>query len=375
MHLRSLSLLNFKNYPSLEINFGKGINCITGLNGEGKTNLLDAVHYLSFCKSFLNPSDNQNIHFNEPFFMIKGEFEIGGEEHVFSCSLKRNERKQFRRDQKEYGKLSEHIGTIPLVLVAPSDAILITGGSEERRKFIDSVISQYDRPYLQDLIQYNKVLQQRNAFLKQAVELRHLDTEMLEVIDEQLISYGEPIYQKRKDFLKSFAPVFDRIYSVIAGGKEQAVVVHDSQLNEIRFPDLLKAARDKDVQVQYSSAGIHKDDLDFTINGFTVKKYASMGQQKSLLLSLKLAELEFLKDITGKNPILLLDDIYDRLDAGRMSRLISLISNENAGQIFITDTSAERIYRLFSEESDNLRLFKVTNKNVETVDLKEFEDA
>jgi DNA replication and repair protein RecF len=375
MQLKSLSLLNFKNYPSLDIEFSKGINCITGLNGEGKTNLLDAIHYLSFCKSFLNSSDSQNIYFDAPFFMIKGEFEIHGEDHIYNCSLKRGEKKSFKHDQKEYQKLSEHIGIVPLVLVSPSDAIIITGGSEERRRFLDSVISQFDKAYLQDLIQYNKVLQQRNAFLKQAAIARFLDSDTLDIIDEQLIIAGEPIYKKRVEFLETFVPVFDSHYSRISGGQEKAGIQLSSQLNEKSFRETLEASRQKDLQLEYSSAGIHKDDLDFVINGFSVKRFASMGQQKSLLLALKLAEHTFLRNIKKKDPILLLDDIYDRLDEERMGRLIELLATEKSGQIFITDTGASRIYRLFSGLDSDLKIFRVKNTEVEILDVTTLENA
>ncbi len=367
MYLKSLSLLNFKNYPSLDIDFCSGINCITGLNGEGKTNLLDAIHYLSFCKSFLNSSDNQNIHFDAPFFMVKGEFDIQGEHHVFSCSLKRGERKVMRHNDKDYQKLSEHIGVVPLVLVAPSDAVLITGGSEERRRFIDSVISQFDRKYLNDLIQYNRILQQRNAFLKQAALSRYTDTDMLEVMDEQLVLAGEPVFEKRVGFLEKFIPVFERLYHSISGGNEKAGIVLNSQLHGRKFSDVLESARNKDLQLEYSSSGIHKDDLDFTINDFSVKKFASMGQQKSLLLSLKLAEHVFLRKIKGMEPILILDDIYDRLDEQRMGRLIRLLATEKSGQIFITDTGAARIYRLFSDIDPGIELYNVKNTAVEKI--------
>lgn len=367
MHLKSLSLLNFKNYAALDISFCNGINCITGLNGEGKTNLLDAIHYLAFSKSFLNSSDSQNIHFDAPFFMIKGDFEIGGKDHQVSCSLKRGERKLMRLDDKEYQKLSEHIGVIPLVLVAPSDAILVTGGSEERRKFLDSVISQYDRPYLNDLIQYNRILQQRNAYLKQAAQSRIADHEMLAIFDEQLVTAGEPIFLKRVEFLGMFIPVFEKIYHAISGGNEKAGLVLNSQLQGKNFKEVLGSARTRDLQLEYTSVGIHKDDLDFTINEFSVKRFASMGQQKSLLLSLKLAEHAFLKQIKGTEPILILDDIYDRLDEQRMGRLISLLATEHFGQIFITDTGAARLYRLFSDIKAELKIFDVRNGTVEQI--------
>ncbi|MDQ3190697.1 MAG: DNA replication/repair protein RecF [Bacteroidota bacterium] len=352
MHLHKLFLINFKNYSSAEINFCNKFNCFVGDNGEGKTNLLDAIHYLCFCKSFFNPIDSQNILNNAPFFVIQGEFTNQDKQENIYCGLKRNEKKKFKRNQKEYDKLADHIGLIPLVLISPSDGELITEGSEFRRKFIDSVIAQHNKGYLEKLINYNKILTQRNSLLKNFNEQRYFDKDSLEIWDMQLIPNGEYIHKKRNAFIKEFLPLFQKFYNHISGNNETVGLEYDSKLNENKFEDLLLESLPRDRNVLYTTAGIHKDDLVFKINEFPVKKMGSQGQQKTYLLALKLAQFEYLKNIKKALPILLLDDIFDKLDQKRVANLMEIVGSEDFGQIFITDTSIQRI----SEILTNLQL-------------------
>lgn len=365
MHLKHLSLINFKNYPEAELSFSPRFNCFTGNNGEGKTNLLDAIHYLSFCKSFFNSVDSRNISHNEPFFMIKGTFDLENNEEEIYCGLKRNQKKQFKRNKKEYSRLADHIGLFPLVMISPADSELISEGSEQRRKFIDSVISQYDKSYLEDLISYNKILSQRNALLKRFADSRSFDEASLEIWDIQLIDLAQTIHKKREEFIKSFIPIFQKYYELISGGKENVGLHYQSHLNEGDFVEVLKKALKKDLALQYSTVGIHKDDLEFLLNSHSIKMYGSQGQQKSYLIALRLAQFSYIQKIKNLTPILLLDDIYDKLDETRVSQLMEIVSGPEFGQVFITDTHSERIPKLFKEKK-HLRHFKVNSGNVES---------
>ena len=365
MYLKKISLINFKNYPAAELEFSKHINCLTGNNGEGKTTILDAIHYLSFCKSFFNPIDSQNILHDAPFFLIQGSFDnVEIDEEVY-CGLKRNQKKQFKRNKKEYTRLADHIGIYPLVMVSPADSELITEGSESRRKFIDSVIAQFDREYLETLISYNKVLSHRNALLKQIADSRKFDKEALEIWDIQLIELGKRINEKRKYFITDFIPIFQKYYAFISGGKEQVGIEYDSHLNEKPFEETLALALNRDRLMQYTTVGVHKDDLEFTINGHSLKKYASQGQQKSFLIALKLAQFDFIKNIKKTTPILLLDDIYDKLDDLRVKQLMELVSSDNFGQLFITDTHPTRLSEIFSNTDTDYHIYKIANGQIE----------
>ena len=361
MYLQTLSVLNFKNYAEAELSFSARINCFSGNNGEGKTNLLDAIHYLSFCKSFFNPIDSQNIRHEETFFMIQGVFQRNEEREEVYCAQKRNYKKQFKRNKKEYTRLADHIGLFPVVMISPADADLISEGSESRRKFMDSVISQYNRNYLDDLINYNKALSQRNALLKRFAESRSFDKESLEVWNDQLMSYGNKIFLERKSFINAFIPTFQQYYELISGGKEKVSLEYISQLNSVDFEELLANALSKDKVLQHSTSGIHKDDLQFGIEKFPVKKFASQGQQKSYLIALKLAQFDFIKKIKNTAPILLLDDIHDRLDELRVQQLMDLVSSEQFGQVFITDTNASKIEALFKGKKAALKMFHIKN--------------
>lgn len=369
MYLKSLSAYNFKNFEEVNITLNPGIICFTGLNGEGKTNLLDAIHYLSFCKSFLVSSDLLNIRFNESYFAVQGTFlSNDNKEDVIYCAVKPGERKVFKKNQKEYTKLADHIGNYPLVIISPLDSNLITEGSEERRRFLDSIISQYNREYLEKLIQYNKVLAQRNALLKQFTENGNFNYAVLEIWDAQLGTLGDYIFNERKEFLEKFIPVFHQYFDIISNKKEEVGIYYISQLNqELKMEDLLSSAINKDRAAQYTTVGIHKDDLDFLIKDFALKKHASQGQQKSFLIALKLAQFEFLKQKKSEAPLLLLDDIFDKLDDNRIARLIELVSKEDFGQVFITDTQKERIEHILQKANTQALIFTIFDGNIRLV--------
>jgi DNA replication and repair protein RecF len=364
MFLKQLSLINFKNYPEFEAKFSEKINCFVGNNGMGKTNLLDAIHYLSFCKSFFNTVDSQNIRHNEGFFVIQGHFNKTGEESEVYCGIKRNQKKIFKKNKKEYDRLSEHIGQFPLVMISPSDSDLINDSSEIRRKFLDGIISQYDKVYLDKLISYNQVLKQRNALLKHFHESRSFDSETLEIWDEQLVMYGRAILEIRQDFLKQFIPLFNSYYKFISNSKEDVALHYENSLDEKDFKTALLTSLARDRAVQYTTIGPHKDDLEFTLNGFSLKKYASQGQQKSFLLALKLAQFEFIKEQKHTKPLLLLDDVYDKLDEERFTKLLEMVSSDKFGQVFITDTHPERMNELLNQKQIEHRIFVVENSLV-----------
>lgn len=364
MFLKQLSLINFKNYAEFEAKFSEKINCFVGNNGMGKTNLLDAIHYLSFCKSFFNTIDSQNIKHNEGFFVIQGLFDKYGEESEVYCGIKRNQKKIFKKNKKEYERLSEHIGQFPLVMISPGDSDLINGSSEARRKFLDGIISQYDKVYLDQLISYNQVLKQRNALLKHFAETHSFDSETLEIWDEQLIIYGKTILEIRREFLKQFIPLFNSYYRFISDSKEEVGLHYENSLGEKDFKTALLTSLARDRAVHYTTVGPHKDDLDFKLDTFSLKKYASQGQQKSFLLALKLAQFEFIKEQKNTKPLLLLDDVYDKLDEERFTKLLEMVSSDKFGQVFITDTHADRMNELLNQKQIEHRIFVVENSLV-----------
>lgn len=349
MYLTELSLINFKNYNQLELNFSPKINCFIGQNGVGKTNLLDAVYYLSMCKSYLNPIDSQNIRYNEEFFVIQGDYFLKEKHESIYCGLKKNKKKQFKRNKKEYQKLSDHIGLLPVVMISPLDNSLILEGSDERRKFMDSVISQYDKEYLENLIKYNRALVQRNKLLKDFFQTRTFDEDTIDIWDEQLIVLGEKIHSVRVKFVEELIPIFQEYYTRISGNQEKVQLVYDSKLFEGEFRNILKNAIDKDRIVQYTTVGIHKDDLILTLEKYPIKKAGSQGQQKTYLVSLKLAQFDFIKQISGFKPVLLLDDIFDKFDRQRVRQIIELVAENHFGQIFITDTSQDRLETILKD--------------------------
>lgn len=364
MFLQKLSLLNFKNYEEAGLTFSEGVNAFVGGNGEGKTNLLDAIHYLSMCKSYFNPIDTQNILYDAEFFVVQGIFMAGGQEENVYCGLKRSQRKIFKRNQKDYERLADHIGLLPAVMISPTDISLISEGSEERRKFIDSIISQFDKSYLDDLIHYNRIVSQRNALLKQFALTRHYESAALEVWDTQLVVLAEKIFDKRLQFVNLFLPIFKNYYQFISLGRETVSVEYESHLQKGNFGEVLNAALEKDRIMQYTTVGIHKDDLVFTMEEHAVKRFASQGQQKSFLIALKLAQFDFIKEIKMMKPVLLLDDIFDKLDDLRVKRLMELVSNDNFGQIFITDAHPERVQKIFKDIRIDIATFVVEKGNV-----------
>jgi DNA replication and repair protein RecF len=366
MFLRKLSIINFKNCRQADVLFAEGANCFAGDNGAGKTNLLDAIYYLSFCKSYFNPVDSQNILHGELMFLIQGDFVVGDREEHISCGLKKNQRKVFKRNQNEYQRLAEHIGLLPCVMISPYDIELITGGSEERRKFIDSIISQYDKIYLDDLISYNKALTQRNALLRQFSRGNYFDNDAISVWDDTLISLGRKIFEKREAFVTDFTPLFDKHYKFISGEREHVSVTYDSHHHHENFEEHFRHAQKRDLILEYTTVGIHKDDLLFTMGGHPVKKFSSQGQQKSFLIALKLAQFDFIKSVKNIFPLLLLDDIFDKLDDFRMNRLMELVSHDSFGQIFITDTHGDRVSKIFSQINRPIRIFNIENGAVNT---------
>ena len=306
MYLKNLSVVNFKNYEQADMEFNSRINCFVGNNGVGKTNLLDAIHYLALCKSYFNPVDSQNIMHDKEFAVIQGEFERKEKSESIYCGIQRNKRKQFRRNKKDYPKLSDHIGLIPLVMISPSDSSLILDGGEERRKFMNGVISQYDKMYLEDVISYNRILTQRNKHLKSFDGQGSGDMDMLDVYNDQLAGYGQAIFEKRRQFVDELVPVFSRFYTYISGGVEETGLQYESQLLKKAMIRLLKDGLRKDLILQYTTDGIHRDDLEMLLGGFHLRKVGSQGQQKTYQVALKLGKFEFIRQVSGITPVLLL---------------------------------------------------------------------
>lgn len=359
MILSKISFLNFKNYNQIEIEVSPYVNCFLGKNGMGKTNLLDGIYYLSNCKSFFNPVDSQNIKNKEDFFVLQGEFKNKESIESVYCGVKRGKKKVFKKGKKEYEKLSDHIGFINTVLISPMDINLIYDGSETRRKFIDLIISQYDKNYLKTLIQYNKVLNHRNAYLKSLQQGMKFDALSLQIWDEQLIEHGQVIHKKRTEFIREFEQVFNEIYHTISGGNESTTLSYTSQLEEESFQELLAQSLIKEKQIGYTTKGIHKDDFSFKIEEKSLKKFGSQGQQKTFLIALKLAQFKHIESKTDSKPILLLDDIYDKLDEERISHLMEQICMGTYGQVFITDTHTTRLPTFFKEKNYECFSFEI----------------
>ncbi|RZV60345.1 MAG: DNA replication/repair protein RecF, partial [Flavobacteriaceae bacterium] len=350
---------NTDNYDSCSFNFDDNINCLVGKNGVGKTNILDAIYHLSYGKSYFNPVATQNIKHNEDFFVVDGEYEKSGRKEKIVVSLKKGQKKIIKRNGKAYDKFSDHIGFLPLVIISPADRDLITEGSDVRRKFIDSIISQSDKAYLDTLIKYNKVLVQRNSLLKYFAANNTFNNDAISVYNQQLNDLGTPIFKKREEFLKEFIPIFKKQYEIISSGKEDVGLSYKSDLIDSELKDLLELQINKDKALQYTSVGIHKDDLSFVIEGHPIKKFGSQGQQKSFLVSLKLAQFDFIKKQSGVTPILLLDDIFDKLDEQRVEQLIGLVNDENFGQLFISDTHADRTEAVVKNTNQSYKMFKL----------------
>lgn len=365
MFIRNLAVVNYKNLIQADLQFSAKLNCFIGNNGVGKTNLLDCLFYLSFCKSCFNLPDGQNIRHAEDFFVLQGKYDCGGEPEDIYSGFKAGHKKIFRRNKKEYERLSDHIGLLPLVMISPADSILIQGGSEERRRFMDSVISQYDRQYLDWLLKYNRALLQRNNLLKFFATNHQFDADSLDVWNEQLILTGEKIYNKRIEFLNALQPVFQKYYDFICQGHEKVRLEYQSQLKDLDFRNLLNESVAKDRVLQYTTTGIHKDDLDLKIEDYAIKKLGSQGQNKTYLIALKFAQFDFIRSVNKVKPILLLDDIFDKLDSARVGQIVKLVSDSNFGQIFITDTNREHLEGIIREVGGaDFKIFLVSDGQI-----------
>ena len=361
MILNLISLINYKNHENLKIKFSNDINCFLGKNGIGKTNLLDAIYYLSFCKSYYSNMDLNNIRYGENFFMIQGGYIDDNNNECIVQSSVQNKQKKITFNNKKYDKLSNHIGKIPLVIITPMDGGIILGGSDERRRFFDKFLSQLDRNYMNELIMYNKVLQQRNVLLKKYSSIKDAQ-DLLSVYDNNLCEYGKKIHLKRKECIQNIIKIVQKYYNVISNRSEYVDIKYQSQLYNGDFLKLLEDSRQKDQILTYTTNGIHRDDFVFSINEHSLKKSGSQGQQKTFLIALKFAYFEILKDILKKKPILLLDDIFDKLDHDRVEQIIRIFNEKEFGQIFITDTSKERMEKILSKVNIQSKYF-VFDKN------------
>ena len=359
MFLKRISLLNYKNFSEIAFELDTKINCFVGKNGIGKTNILDAIYHLANGKSYFNPLAVQNIKHGEEFFVVDGEFEKNERTEQILCSLKKGQKKILKRNGKVYEKFSDHIGFIPLVIISPADSDLIIEGSETRRKFIDTVISQLDSSYLQQLIQYQKIISQRNALLKYFALNHVFETDTLSIYNEQLNTLGQSIFEKRKKFLHDFIPIFNNYHREITNSAETVQLVYQSDLFEKDTLTLLEENISKDRALHYTSVGVHKDDLSFEIDNYPIKKFGSQGQQKSFLIALKLAQFDFVKKQSGEKPILLFDDIFDKLDEFRVSKIIEMVNNEEFGQLFISDTHPERTENIVKTTHQTYKIFNL----------------
>ena len=360
MRLKKLSLLNFKNIARQELSFCRGVNCLVGDNGAGKTNVVDAVYYLSMCKSSLPMTDTQSILHGTEGFMIEGRYLSDAEKNErIVCSFSRKGGKILKRNGKEYERLADHVGLVPAVIVSPADNALISESADERRRYLNACISQLDRPYLANVMRYNAVLAERNRLLKMQP-----DETMLAIYDGQLTDYGTKIHAARQAFTERLQPVVAEYYRTLSGDREQVELHYKSELSERPFDEILRAARQKDLVNEYTTSGIHRDDLTLKIGGYPLRKYGSQGQQKSFLIALKLAQYAIVAEACGEKPILLLDDLFDKLDAGRVEQLIRLVSDDAFGQIFITDCNPTRLKSILDEAGGEYALFTVENGEV-----------
>lgn len=363
MILKKLSLIHFKNFESIDFQFDDKINCIVGENGKGKTNILDSIYHLAYTKGYFNSITSQNIQHKKEFFVVDGQFQRNAKIENIVVSFKKGQKKVVKRNAKTYDKLSEHVGFIPVVIISPTDRDLILEGSDVRRKFMDSVISQVDKVYLNKLMKYNKVLAQRNALLKYFAANRTFDRTTLDIYNEQMHLLGHYIYDTRNKFIEDFEPVLKRRYQEICQKEEPIQITYKSKLHDKSLKDLFEKNLQKDMALQYSSVGIHKDDLIFDIKDYPVKKFGSQGQQKSYLIALKFAQYDYLKDSQGLNPILLLDDIFDKLDENRVKHIVSMVTQQDLGQMFISDTHADRTEEVVKQHAEQYKIINLDELN------------
>lgn len=364
MYLHRLHLVHFKNYNQQELFLSPQLNCFVGENGMGKTNLLDAIHYLCMCKSHFKLSDRQVVQHGADFFRIEGDFQRAGKQEAIACTYAPRQRKTLLKNKVPYARLADHIGFLPLIMIAPDDTLLITEGSENRRQFLDVLLVQLNAIYLQQLMTYNKVLQQRNAYLKSCKHPSEVEGALLEVYNQQLLAPAQYIHQQRQQVVQQLSPIFQEYYKVISGDKEQVEISYQSQLKEQTLVELWAESQEKDAWLQRTTKGIHKDDLQLVINAYPVKKFASQGQLKSYLLALKLAQYELLRQEVELPPLLLLDDIFDKLDNKRVEQLLTLLLERDFGQVFLTDTHEHRIARIVESLQADFKQFLVEEGRV-----------
>lgn len=362
MHLKRIELTNFKNYEAVTLDFSPRFNCFVGNNGVGKTNILDAVHYLSLTKSFFNNSDTLSIRHGEDFFILKGQFEKDGEEDELFCAFQKQKPKVFKRNGREYPRMSDHVGRYPVVMVSPADSTLITEGSEERRRFLNMIISQYDPVYLEALLRYNKALMQRNRVLRDG---NYDSDSIIDLYDEQMIPAAEIIFEARRSLTENLLPIFSSYYERISRSAEEVSIRYKSHLSSSDFASQLRASREKDYSLQFTSLGIHRDDLVFEINGHPAKTTSSQGQQKSFLVALKLAKFGYISRMNGFFPALLLDDIFDKFDETRVEEIVRLVGSGEFGQVFITDTQQDRVHRILDNTGIDFRLYRIGRGGIE----------
>ena len=357
MIIKAINILNYKNISHAGLTFSPGLNCLFGLNGMGKTNLLDAIYYLSFCKSASNHIDSQNIKHDAEYFMIDGTYDDGqGTEMTVYCGMKKRHKKVFKKNGKEYRKFSDHIGQVPLVMVSPVDGGIISGGSEERRRFMDMVISQHDKEYLNAIIRYERALMQRNAMLKADSQAPDAD---YEVWEEMMDIYGKVVCGKRQKFIAEFKSYFSELYHYISSGNEDVSLQYTSHCLDADLKSLLAANRERDRIIGFTTKGIHRDDIEMALGGYPVRREGSQGQNKTFAIALKLAQFTYLDKKDGTKPLLLLDDIFDRLDGKRVEKIIRLVSGDGFGQIFITDTDKARFDGILAQVSADYKIFEV----------------
>ncbi len=362
MILKRLTILNYRNIATAELDFSPKVNCFVGQNGEGKTNVLDAIYFLSLTKSTINAVDSANVRHGEEMMMVQGIYDLNGTEEEISIGMKLHQKKHVKRNKKEYKRLAEHIGLLPLIIASPNDSTIISGGSDERRRLMDMVISQYDSEYMNALMTYNKALQQRNAMLKAEEEP---NDDIISIYEEMMAENGECIYAKRQAFIEEFIPVFQQFYTAISGDNEQVSLRYTSHCQRGPLLDIIQRDRPKDRIMGYSLHGIHKDELEMTLDGYPIKREGSQGQNKTYMISLKLAQFDFLKRTGSQTtPLLLLDDIFDKLDAQRVEQIVNLVSGDAFGQIFITDTNRENLDKILERSQGNYKIFHVESGNI-----------
>ena len=371
MTLDRLNIVNYRNIAAADLDLSAGINCFVGPNGAGKTNILDCVYYLSFCKSYFGLADSLNVRHGEPFFVIQGTYATGEAKTEIYCGFKRGSKKQFKRDKKEYQRIADHIGLLPLVIISPSDEALIADSAEARRKYADSVISQCDKTYMERLMAYNKLLTQRNILLKQMAEAAAPDMGLLDVYDQQLARHGQEICSKRREFVSWLQPVVTRLYNEISDGREEVGMDYVTGLDRYDLYEGLRETHSRDLALGYTSRGIHKDDIGISMGEHPIKRVGSQGQRKSFVIALKLAQYRYLAQRKGAAPTLLLDDVFDKLDSKRGDNLIGMMASGGFGQIFISDTNLGRLQNVLDKAGKDFKIFTVDDGKAQPAESRQ----